>query len=566
MHIWALLPDLCPAQLSAHGTHEIPLAFVHRQQIYARSKHRAVWHCEKHHAAISGKIMQADRQPAQQHRRNQRGHDAQDARPEDFHIQSNVSVIVPVHHKAVAHDHRDRRAHRAAKAAPADAQGNRNGYIKQRHEEIDLGAELMLILRPLDFNAQILNQWNRHRRHQQQRDGICAFILAAAPCLDKRLAHEDEAREHKHQQHELDTPDAGKELRERAVALAPRDEAADLRHKHAGDRGGNRHVIAMQLAAHAVYRGRRRAGHDTQNRRIDRPVDLIDDHIQEDEEREAAHFAQELEVKPSERKAHVQLLEAEIDARHIRHHAEYERDNDQRNAAHAHQKQRQHHNRIEHRADHADHPLEEEAFLCRDVGRKHTAGEGHRDVDHQQRHQHARSLNLCRRELGRKNVVNIGHQNAADHKAHRRDHQKDDHEHAVDLRHAILSVAGVVARIIAHICAAQTKAHQGKIGDKAVHQRIQAVFALPQQTEHDRRIDKGNERGNHRLSIRQQHARLFLIHDKLLKPGTGKYAYSYIYSVPRLPLIFKMHFSAVSLSPVCDSCYNEASHSHRRML
>ena len=34
----------------------------------------------------------------------------------------------------------------------------------------------MLVLRPLDLNTDILNQRNRHRRHQQQRNGECAFI------------------------------------------------------------------------------------------------------------------------------------------------------------------------------------------------------------------------------------------------------------------------------------------------------------------------------------------------------------------------------------------------------
>ena len=80
-----------------------------------------------------------------------------------------------------------------------------------------------------------------------------------------------------------------------------------------------------RIAREKEERRRRRAGDDAQQRRIDRPVNLIDDHIEEDEERKTAHLPQQLKVKLSERQAHVQLLEAEIRARHVRHHAQHQR-------------------------------------------------------------------------------------------------------------------------------------------------------------------------------------------------------------------------------------------------
>ena len=92
------------------------------------------------------------------------------------------------------------------------------------------------------------------------------------------------------------------------------------------------------------------------------------------------------------------------------------------------------------------------------------------------------------------------------------DDEKDRHEHAVDARHAFLAVLHFRAGIVAHIGAAHAEGEQAQVGDKAVHQRIQAVFALPQQPQHHRRIGERNQGGEDRLPVTEQHARFLLVH------------------------------------------------------
>ena len=96
----------------------------------------------------------------------------------------------------------------------------------------------MHVFRALNFNADVLNQRHRHRTDEQQRNPIGRGVFRAAPRLNKRHADEDETRQHEHQQHELDAPDARKQPRELLVPLPSRDDAVDLRGEHAGDRRG----------------------------------------------------------------------------------------------------------------------------------------------------------------------------------------------------------------------------------------------------------------------------------------------------------------------------------------
>ena len=273
---------------------------------------------------------------------------------------------------------------------------------------------------------------------------------------------------HIHQQHELHAPHPGEQARQRVVALAARDDAVDLRDEHAGDRRGERHVVPVNLRAYAVNGRRRRAADDAQQRGIDRPVDLVDNHVQEDEEREAQHLPQQREVKFAEGQAHVQPFDAVDDAQRIGDGAEHQRNHHQRNRAEARQQQRQHDDGVEHSAHHAHHALKEELLLRRDVGSEHAARERHRDVDDQQRHQHARRLDLVRGHLRGEDIVHVRHQHAADEQACRGDEQEDRHEHAVHARHAVLAVARLRAGVIAHVCAAQPEAHQAEVGDEAV--------------------------------------------------------------------------------------------------
>ena len=350
----------------------------------------------------------------------------------------------------------------------------------------------MHVLCALNLDADVLNQRHGHRRNEQQRNPVSRAVFLAAPRADERLAHKDEARQHEHQQHELNTSNPCEQLCQLLFAFAARHNAVDLRREHARNRRGQRHVILVDLRSHAVNRRRRRAADDAQQRCVHRPVDLVDDFVQEDEEREPRHIAQQPEIKLAERDAHVQFFDAIPDAHRVADGGQNQRDHHQRDRAEAHQQKRQHHNRIEHRAQHAHQPLKEESFLRRDVREKHACRKGNRNVDHQQRHQDFSRVQLLGRQVCGEDVFDIGDQHAARQQTQQADDEKDRHEHAVDARHAFLAVLHFRAGIVAHIGAAHAEGEQAQVGDKAVHQRIQAVFALSQQAEHDRRVGQGD--------------------------------------------------------------------------
>ena len=458
--------------------------------------------------------MQPDRRDAQRDGREHRRNNAENPFPEINHVQPDVRLIIPVHNEAVADDHGNRRAQRAADPAELHAQRNADDGVADGHTEINLGAELVHVFRALDFNADVLNQRHRHRADEQQRNPIGRGVFRAAPRLNKRHADEDEARQHEHQQHELDAPDARKQPRELLIPLPARNDAVDLRGEHAGDRRGQRHVILVDLRAHAVNRRRRRAADDAQQRRIHRPVDLVDDFVEEDEERETRHVAQQPEIELAEGDAHAELFNAVPDAHRVADRGQDQRDQHQRDGAVPHQQQRQHHNRVEHRAQHADQPLEQEALLRRDIGKEHARRERRGDVDNQQRHQDLGGIQLLRRQLRGENIFDVGDQHAARQQAQQADGEEDRHKHAVDPRHAVLAVLRLRAGIIAHVGAAHAEGEQAQVGDKAVHQRIQAVFALPQQPQHHRRIGERNQGGEDRLPVTEQHARFLLVHSE----------------------------------------------------
>ena len=97
----------------------------------------------------------------------------------------------------------------------------------------------------------------------------------------------------------------------------------------------------------------------------------------------------------------------------------------------------------------------------------------------------------------------------------------------VSENHAMRVSTGVLNEIMAEAVAMQQPpSDKGKrlkifymtqVGNKPVDQRIQAVLALAEQAQHHRRIDKGNQRGEHGLAVAEQHARFLLIHINSLR-------------------------------------------------
>ena len=175
----------------------------------------------------------------------------------------------------------------------------------------------MLIHRLQDHNADVLNQRNDQRDHDQKTDIIRLGLLRirvarARPQPQKALSIADKAGQNERHDEKLNASDLLHNRVDRRQVIRRGHNAGDLRQKDRVDRTREVHVHRIDARGNAVNAGRRRSCNCSQNQDVGLPVQLIDHGIQKDEERKAQHLTHQTAVKRIQMNLHMHVSDAVI--------------------------------------------------------------------------------------------------------------------------------------------------------------------------------------------------------------------------------------------------------------
>ena len=119
--------------------------------------------------------------------------------------------------------------------------------------------------------------------------------------------------------------------------------------------------------------------------------------------------------------------------------------------------------------------------------------------------------NLLRGELCAEDDAPVIAQPQADDEHDRPLHGVGQQEHAVELAHAVPIVRGLEAGIVANIRAAEAEGEQAQIRDNGEYKLIDAILAVTETADHDRRIDEGDDGAQYDGDIGQHRTGTHLI-------------------------------------------------------
>ena len=374
----------------------------------------------------------------------------------------------------------------------------------------------MQVLRALHLDAEVLRQRHHAGDDEQQHDDIRIVIARPGPEIDKRLAEEDDARAHERQNQKLDAPHAHEQLREhgaqaRFVALVVLHELVDARREHGRHRRRKRDEVRVQLLADGVDRRGGRAAVARDDELIEVVVDLVDDHVDGDEAREHSDVFEHGAVKVPERDPNVQLAEAVDQPQHVHEHGDRHRDDDHADRAVARQQHRQRHERGYDRAQDLRRLQEHELLLRADDVAEHAHREAHGEVRRQQQHEDARRVVLGVRQAGLEHHLQMERQVQSARKRDQTDDGKHDQEQTVEPRDLVVRLFLAVEDVVAHVAAAEAETEHRQNGDRRGDGGVQAVLALAEDAQHERRVGDGDDDVERHLHIREQRAGTQLI-------------------------------------------------------
>ena len=287
-----------------------------------------------------------------------------------------------------------------------------------------------------------------------------------------------------------------------------------LRGEDVRDGGRERQEVDVHLRGDGIDRDGGTAVDPAKELAVDAPVDVLDHDADEYIQHEREHLADELEVVAgigAEAEGDLQLEDAVADVDDAAEDREDQREYRHRDGAVSNQQQGDHNQRVEYLLSHGDDLLEEIALMDCDIGLEDRDGEGERGVDRHDPKELYAEGNLLRGELCAEDDVPVIAQPQADDEHDRPLHGVGQQEHAVELAHAVPIVRGLEAGIVANIRAAEAEGEQAQIRDNGEYKLIDAILAVTETADHDRRIDEGDDGAQYDGDIGQHRTGTHLI-------------------------------------------------------
>ena len=174
----------------------------------------------------------------------------------------------------------------------------------------------MFVDRALYFNANVLDQRDHGGQNQQQGDRIGVHVvLGSIDVSDEILPKENDAGSNQPQDDKLNTTHPSEEICKLLahVRLAGRRNAVDPRGEHGGNSRGKLGKHRVDHRTNTVHSHRAGARHSAEDKFVHRPVDLVDDHVEEQEKTERTDLFEQTEIKMAEFERGMQLDVAEPD-------------------------------------------------------------------------------------------------------------------------------------------------------------------------------------------------------------------------------------------------------------
>lgn len=207
----------------------------------------------------------------------------------------------------------------------------------------------------------------------------------------------------------------------------------------------------------------------------------------------------------------MQLAEAVDQPQHVHEYRDRHRDDDHADRAVARQQHRQRHERGHDRAQDLRRLQEHELLLRADDVAEHAHREAHGEVRRQQQHEDARRVVLGVRQAGLEHHLQMERQVQAARERNEPDDGKHDQEQAVEPRNLIVRLFLAVEDVIAHVAAAEAETEHRQNGDRRGDGGVQAVLALAEDAQHERRVGDRDDDVERHLHIREQRAGTQLI-------------------------------------------------------
>ena len=207
----------------------------------------------------------------------------------------------------------------------------------------------------------------------------------------------------------------------------------------------------------------------------------------------------------------MQLAEAVDQPQHVHEYGDRYRDDDHADRAVARQQHRQRHERGHDRAQDLRRLEEHELLLRADDVAEHAHREANGEVRRQQQHEDARRVVLGVRQAGLEHHLQMERQVQAARERNEPDDGKHDQKQAVEPRDLIVRLFLAVENVIAHVAAAEAETEHRQNGDRRGDGGVQAVLALAEDAQHERRVGDGDDDVERHLHIREQRAGTQLI-------------------------------------------------------
>ena len=267
----------------------------------------------------------------------------------------------------------------------------------------------------------------------------------------------------------------------------------------------------MQLLADGVDRRGGGAAKARDDELVEVVVDLVDDHVDGNKAGEHGNVLEHGTVKAPEQDPDVQLAEAVDQPQHVHEHRDRHRDNDHADRAVARQQHRQRHERGHDCAQDLRRPQEHELLLRTDDVAEYAHREAHGEVRRQQQHEDARRVILSVRQAGLEHHLQMKCQVQPARERDQSDDGKHDQEQAVEPRDLVVRLFLAVEDVVAHVAAAEAETEHRQDGDRRGDGGVQAVLALAEDAQHERRVGNGDDDVERHLHIREQRAGTQLI-------------------------------------------------------
>ena len=267
----------------------------------------------------------------------------------------------------------------------------------------------------------------------------------------------------------------------------------------------------MQLLADGVDRRGGGAAKARDDELVEVVVDLVDDHVDGNKAGEHGDVLEHGTVKAPEQNPDVQLAEAVDQPQHVHKHRDRHRDNDHADRAVARQQHRQCHERGHDRAQDLRCLQEHELLLRTDDVAEYAHREAHSEVRRQQQHEDTRRVILGVRQAGLEHHLQVECQVQSARERDQTNDGKHDQEQTVEPRDLVVRLFLVVEDVVAHVAAAEAETEHRQDGDRRGDGGVQAVFALAEDAQHERRVGNGDDDVERHLHIREQRAGTQLI-------------------------------------------------------